>query len=263
MAFSFIQITDHHLRENEALLSRGYSTAYAFRATLRHIAQQHADVDFIVSTGDLVDTGTAAEYQNARRMLGLSETSAPPGPQRITVEGLREKLMYFLPGNHDPREAFFCNMFPASSLRAMNVAFVHQGIQFICIDWGGENKAIPSVGMFDFLTQSLQHHAPSIILTHHHVSPTGIARLDAFMADAVATFADLIKERNVLGIFSGHAHVSYEARIADVPVYGLRSTTFSFVPQGNDLLYVIGKTHYRLVTVRAGTLSAELVEVVL
>ena len=42
MNFSFVQITDHHLRESEALLAHGYSTAYALRAVLRHIAE-HVD----------------------------------------------------------------------------------------------------------------------------------------------------------------------------------------------------------------------------
>ncbi|MCC7352929.1 MAG: metallophosphoesterase [Anaerolineae bacterium] len=76
MAFSFVQITDHHLRESEALLTRGYSTAYAFRAVMRHIAQHAASrADFIVTTGDLVNFGTDAEVVRSRatgRFGGLS-----------------------------------------------------------------------------------------------------------------------------------------------------------------------------------------------
>ena len=43
MDFSFVQITDHHLRETEATLTSGYSTAYALRTVLRHIAEHVAD----------------------------------------------------------------------------------------------------------------------------------------------------------------------------------------------------------------------------
>lgn len=78
MAFSFIQITDHHLRETEDTLTFGFSPGYAFRAVLRHIAQHAASrCDFLVSTGDLVHTGTAAEYANFRRVLGMDINPSP------------------------------------------------------------------------------------------------------------------------------------------------------------------------------------------
>ena len=67
--------------------------------------------------------------------------------------------MYFLPGNHDPREVFFPNMFAPSPLRAMNVAFEHGGIQFVCLDWGDQNKAEASVGLFDCLDLNLLQSA--------------------------------------------------------------------------------------------------------
>ena len=48
------------------MLTKGFSPWHAFRAVIRHIAAHHADVDFIVSTGDLVDQGTDAEPQQQR-----------------------------------------------------------------------------------------------------------------------------------------------------------------------------------------------------
>ena len=42
MAFSFIQITDHHLRPVETDLVRGMSTDNSLRAVLRHISQHAA-----------------------------------------------------------------------------------------------------------------------------------------------------------------------------------------------------------------------------
>ncbi|MCA1554983.1 MAG: metallophosphoesterase [Chloroflexi bacterium] len=263
MTFSFIQITDHHLPESESILTKGYSTWFAFRAVLRHIAEHRADVDFIVSTGDLVDKGTDAEYQYVREQLGIHETSAPPGPQRVSIEGLREMLMYFLPGNHDTREDFFRNMFPSSDLRALNIAFTHKGVQFVCIDWGAANKAVASEGMFEFLERALKNDAPSIILTHHHVTPMGMAYVDAFLADNLDEFARIITGRKVLAIFNGHTHATFEAQLAGVPVYGLRSTTFSFVQQGDELLYVLRSPHYRVVTVEDGKVSTAIVEVTL
>jgi len=53
MAFTFIQLTDHHLTAHESVLMRGFSTNYAFSAVIRHIAAHAAEIApaFIVSTG--------------------------------------------------------------------------------------------------------------------------------------------------------------------------------------------------------------------
>jgi hypothetical protein len=268
VSFSFIQITDHHLRESESLLTFGYSTAYAFRAVLRHIAENNAmRADFIVTTGDLVHSGSDAEYQHVRQMLGMRKLSEPPGPQCVSVEGLREMPMYFLPGNHDPREAFLRNMFQPAALGGapmlMNAAFTHKGMQFICLDWGADNKAVLYPAMLDFVRSQLAAGEPTIALMHHAVMPLGISRLDAFLPDEVGRFGDAIAGHNVQAIFCGHLHASYEARLAGIPVYGLRSTTFSFAADGDNLLYVLRPPHYRVVTVDRTTVSTEIIEVVI
>ena len=270
--FSFIQITDHHLREHETDLTFGFSTAHAFRATLRHLAQHAPPPDFLLTTGVLVNTGTDAEYQAVRAMLGLRDFSPAPGPQRVKSEGLHDMPMYFLPGNHDPRDVFFRNMFPddiapgasvppGASPRLMNVVFTHKGIRFICIDWGDVNKPIAYPAMLEFLTQSVRDRSPAILLMHHALAPVGIPRLDSFLPDDVPGFADIVRGSSVLAIFCGHFHTTYETAIAGIPVYGLRSTTFSFAPDGDKMLFVLRPPHYRVVTVTDNTVTTEIVEV--
>ena len=266
VSFSFVQITDHHLLEADAMLTRGYSPAHAFRTVLRHIAEHQPHVDFVVTTGDLVEHGTDAEYQQVRRILGLRELSAAPGPQRATAEGLHEMPMYFLPGNHDPREAFFRNMFPAfqtedQSALQMNASFMHKGIQFICVDWGNANKAVSTPTMLENLACSLSGDTPSIILSHHNVSPMGLSRLNAMVADDIEKFGSIIRGKPVLAILAGHTHATYEASIAAIPVYGLRSTYFSFAQSGDEWCFVLRPPHYRVVSVSERTLTTEIVEV--
>jgi 3',5'-cyclic-AMP phosphodiesterase len=228
---------------------------------MRHIAVHHADVDFVVSTGDLVDKGSDAEYRYFRERLGLRETSAPPGPQRASMEGLREMPMYFLPGNHDPRAAFFRNMFPHAALPSLNVTFERSGIQFICLDWGEQNKAIASAGMFDCLERALRRDVPSIVWMHHAVVPIGAPRIDSFLPDDVDRFVERIQGHSILGIFCGHTHATYTSELAGVPVYGLRSTTYSFAEAGDEFLMVLRPPQYRVVTVERGKLTTESVDV--
>jgi len=266
MAFSFVQITDHHIMATEAMLSRGFSPSHALRATIRHIAAHHGGVDFIVSTGDLVDRGIAEEYATFRAILGLRETSAAPGPQRASGEGLRDMPMYFLPGNHDPRAAFFAAMFPADGAPpAMNTAFIHKGVQFVCVDWGAANKAATTPAMLDHLAgclaAPLAGAMPTIVLSHHNVTPVGLPRLDALAADDAHRFADILRTGRVLAVLHGHTHLTVESALAGIPVLGLRSTHFSFAQAGDEWVYALRPPHYRVVTVADDTLASTIVEV--
>ena len=263
MPFSFIQITDHHLTDADAHLTEGYSPWYALRAVLRHIAAHHAGVDFVVSTGDLAHGGSDAQYRYFREQLGLREPSAPPGPQRATIEGLRDKPMYFLPGNHDRREPFFRNMFPQSGLRALNVSFDYRGVQFVCLDWGEQNKAIASPGLFECLERALGRDLPTIIWTHHALVPLGHPRFDDYLPDDLDRLRAMLSGQRVLAIFQGHFHVTYESSLAGIPVFGLRSTTFSLSLSGDQLLHVLLPPHYRVVTVDGDDVRTEIVEVAL
>src|SRR5215468_4404423 len=131
--FSFIQITDHHLLESEEALRDGFCPGHSFRMVMRHISQNVADkVDFIISTGDLVEPETDANYQGAMKLLGINSSVALPGPQHINIEGLKDFPFYFLPGNHDDRRLVTKYLFPESKAPNLyNFTFVHKGVQFI------------------------------------------------------------------------------------------------------------------------------------
>jgi 3',5'-cyclic AMP phosphodiesterase CpdA len=264
MTFSFVQISDHHLGETKDHLMYGFSTTYAFRAVMRHIATHVADdVDFIVSTGDLVREPTPAAYESARRLLNLEvrPDSAAPGPQLVSLEGLTDVPMYFLPGNHDDRDNFFRYLFPQTSPRPwMNVTFQHQGVQFICLDWGAQDQAVLKPEMLDWLSDLLQSDQPALVLTHHHVSPLNVRWLDNFIAADIERFWDVVRDRNVLGVLCGHAHITYHDLVHGIPVLGVRATAYQFARQDTPL-HVLAPPHYRLATVRQGRLTSRIFEV--
>lgn len=265
MRFSFVQITDHHLTPSDAEFVRGFSTRHAFRTVLRHIAQTVGDqVDFIISTGDLVDKGSEASYQSVLEMLNVRDTSSgPPGPLLISAEGFQALPMYFLPGNHDDRDHFFHCLFPSTPpMPWMNGTFVHKGIQFICLDWGPNGKATAHPEMLAFLDQALVSDLPSIIIMHHQVVPIGSRWLDDFIAEGVSRFWEVLHAHphSVLGVFCGHVHTTYEQVVSGIPVFGLRSTSYPFVFQ-DDPLPCLLPPHYRLITVEDGALTTQIFEV--
>jgi 3',5'-cyclic-AMP phosphodiesterase len=263
MAFSFIQITDHHLCESEAHLRLGFSPAYAFRAVLRHIAEHVADrADFIISTGDLIEPSTDRAYQTLRQMLDVKDqVVAAPGPYAVSIEGLRRFPMYLLPGNHDDRDVFIRNLFPQTApAPLLNTSFMHQDVQFICLDWGVEATSMIYPETLDFLKHALRHPIPSIVIMHHHLAPLGRRWLDDFIAAEADRFWEVVAGQNVLGVFCGHAHTTYELTVKGIPVFGLRSTAFPFAPL-DEFLMCLQPPHYRLITVQDGVLHTQVFEV--
>jgi Icc protein len=263
ISFSFVHVTDHHLGESETALTRGFAPAYAFRTVLRHIAATVASqADFIVSTGDLVEPASSAAYETARAMLNVNGADGRvPGPLYVTIEGLHRYPMYFLPGNHDDRTGFIRYLFPRTApLDLVNATFVHKGVQFICLDWGPEAKAVASPAMLDFLARTLRGCSPSIIFMHHQPVPIGSRWLDEFIADDVARFWDVVRGQDVLGVFCGHAHTTHETLVDDIPVFGLRSTIYQFARRDEPMM-CLEPPHYRLVTIAGGAVHTQIFEV--
>ncbi len=263
MAFSFVQITDHHLQESEGATVHGFATWASYRAVLRHIARHvSSHIDFIFSMGDLVDPAPDSAYRAVLAALHADPTgTAAPGPLRVSAEGLNGMPMYFMPGNHDDLAAMLRVLFPGSDdMERMNVRFEHQGVRFVCIDWGRDPYALSTPDMFEFLEESLVDGAPSVIMTHHPVAEVNAAWLDQFLARDTDRFWEIVRGKNVLGVLAGHVHMSTEQLIENIPVYTLRSTGFQFARQAQPAT-LLQPPHYRLVTIHDGMLTSRLYEV--
>jgi 3',5'-cyclic AMP phosphodiesterase CpdA len=264
--FSFIQITDHHLLESEEALREGFCPGYAMRMVMRHISEHVANkVDFIISTGDLVEPDTDATYQGALKLLGIHSSAALPGPQRINIEGLQDFPMYFLPGNHDLRDMFTRYLFPESKAPTLyNFTFEHKGVQFVFMDWGQETKAFFFPETREFLAKALQSDLPSVIVCHQHVKRIGSRWLDNFLADNLDEFWDVVADpgvkEKVLAILCGHVHITYEDEYEGIPILGLRSTAYPFA-KTDDPVVILAAPHYRFVRIKDGILTSRIYKV--
>lgn len=264
--FSFVQVTDHHLLESEDSLREGFCPGHAMRMVMRHISQNVADkIDFIISTGDLVEPDTDATYQGALKLLGINSSAALPGPQHVNIEGLKDFPMYFLPGNHDKRDMFTRYLFPDSKpVNLYNFTFEHKGAQFVFMDWGQESKAHLFPETKEFLAKALQADLPSVIVCHQHVKKIGSKWLDNFLADNLDEFWEVVSDpkvkEKVLAILCGHVHITYEEEHRGVPILGLRSTAYPFARTDNPLV-ILAAPHYRFVRVQDGILTSRIYKV--
>lgn len=264
--FSFIQITDHHLLETEQSLREGFCPGHALQMVMRHISKNMADkVDFIISTGDLVEPDTDATYQGALKLLGIHSSAALPGPQHINIEGMTKFPMYFLPGNHDKRDMFTRYLFPESEAPALyNFTFEHKGVQFIFMDWGPESKAFFFPETCEFLKKALLTDMPSVLIMHQHVKKIGSRWLDSFLADNLDEFWDVVlpHRKKVLGILNGHVHISYEDEYGGIPLLGLRSTAYPFA-KTDDPVVILAAPHYRYIHIQSNILTSRIYKVVI
>jgi 3',5'-cyclic-AMP phosphodiesterase len=266
--FSFIQITDHHLLEREDQLREGFSPGHALRMVMKHIAENVADkADFIISTGDLVEPETDATYQCAVRLLGIRSPAALPGPQMVSVEGLSNYPMYFLPGNHDDRALMTHYFFSDSEPPALyNFTFVHKGVQFVFMDWGPMSKACFLPETREFLVEALKTDLPVTLICHQHVKPIGSRWLDNFIADEIDDFWDVLLQpsvkKKIMGILCGHAHITYEEEYQGIPILGLRSTAFPFAKADHPVL-ILAPPHYRYINIQNGILTSRIYKVII
>jgi 3',5'-cyclic-AMP phosphodiesterase len=263
MPFSFVHISDHHLCESEETLRRGFSPAYAMRSVMQNIYDQvGSQIDFIVSTGDLVEPSTDTAYLSARKLLGAREEPAlAPGPIYFTSFGFKNFRMVLLPGNHDDRQPYYSSFFHQRSNNPLvNTSFMHKRVRFVCLDWGALPKGVAYPETLSFLERTLESDIPSVLLMHHHVLPIGSAWLDNFVPDEVDKFWEIIRGKNVLAILSGHVHITYELEKNGVPVMGVRSTAFPFL-LSNDPVIALQPPHYRLVTIDGNQLTSKIFEV--
>jgi Icc protein len=261
LSFSFAHISDHHLLHREDELRMGFSPAHAFRKVLQFIGKELAGkIDFVVCGGDLVETPDAESYATAVQMMGLRKGTVAPGPGTIHTEGVDGLPIYFLPGNHDDRDNFYRGLFSADDRHGlMNAGFEHSGVRFICLDLSPAVKGDMSDETIDFLEANL-NDSPTIILTHHPLVRVGAKWLDKYLADNLDRFWELLRGKTILGMLSGHVHISYEQEVNGIPVIGTRSTAFQFVPQDEKII-ALWPPHIRVVKVEGNVLSTHLVEV--
>mgnify|MGYP000891932997 FL=1 len=248
MAFSFIQITDHHLGHSAEDRPHNYPTTQTFRAVLDEISGSGEPFDFLLSTGDLVNTPDEISYRYFLQLIGAEPAQSIPGPHCMHYGNLQDFPIYLMPGNHDDRDHFFRSLYIGGGSTRMNAVFTHKGVRFVMIDWGPGVQAELSEEMLAFLKQALDTDQPAVVMMHHNVVKLHTPLMDDFMAANVQPFYDVLRGRNMLAVLCGHLHTTYEKQLEGIPVLGLRSTAFQFRFE-ERLVPSLLPMHYRIVTI--------------
>jgi 3',5'-cyclic AMP phosphodiesterase CpdA len=189
------QITDMHVVA-EGELCGGVPTNDMLRAAVARLVDLRPRPDAVIATGDLVDHGTAAEYDLLRALLA-------PLPMPV----------FLIPGNHDERDALraaFTTHRYLPHQGFLNYAIEDFPLRLVGLDTvapgrpGGELCA----ARLSWLDRTLSAAAhPTLVFLHHPPFETGIWWMDAIGLTGRRQLEAIIRRHaHVEAVVAGHVH---------------------------------------------------------
>jgi hypothetical protein len=188
----------------------------------------------------------------------------------MTIEGLTDFPVYFIPGNHDHLDGgheFSQVLFGHPPIgERMHLSFRHGGVHFICPDWGPEEPGgiapETSPELAAWLEHTLEPGEPTVILAHYppvflsqrwrpNLTPTCLERF----------WRVLEGREEILGIFVGHTHQTFQAKVEGHLIHGVGSTGYQLILQNGVHVWALLPPVYQVVTVHAGGIATEVCRV--
>ena len=201
------QLTDLHVRPAGQAANRVVESNTFTERALRSVAALRPAPDAVVITGDLTETGQAAEYDNLARLLRQYL------PMPVCV----------IPGNHDRRETLRRGLADLPGVLA-DPRFVQYTVESHPVRLVMLDTLVPGAGHGElcadrlrFLEQTLAAapNRPTIVAMHHPPFACGIAHMDRINLLNAAAFAAVIaRHKQVERIICGHVHRPVIARVA-------------------------------------------------
>jgi 3',5'-cyclic AMP phosphodiesterase CpdA len=191
------QISDLHIKPPGSLAYGRVDTAAALERCVAALNAFRPRPDFVVISGDLADTPTAAEYQYLCRLLA---------PLELPFAGI--------PGNHDSRELMRA-AFPSSAYAfpsgPLNQRLEIEGLDLVLLDSSVPGKPhgeldAPTLQWLE-ATLSTSPDRPALVFLHHPPFKTAIWHMDRQNLLNAAELAAVVSHHpRVQRIATGHVH---------------------------------------------------------
>ena len=200
------QISDPHVRPRGHLYEGLVDSNTMFAAAIRHLDGLSPRPDAVVLTGDVVDQGSASEYDMARELL--AEVRVP---------------LFVLPGNHDDREGFrrgFADHDYLPSTGPLHFTIEDAGpLRIIGLDVTvpGHHHGLMDEAAADWLEAVLARapDRPTLLLMHQPPFTTGVPYLDAYLCRDGHRLASVIERYPMVQcVACGHVHRFMALRFA-------------------------------------------------
>ncbi|WP_217145188.1 phosphodiesterase [Streptomyces sp. AC627_RSS907] len=169
-------------------------------------------VDALLVTGDIADHGTEAEYEEAARILGLRDGSAP---FRVLT----------CPGNHDSRAPYRKALLgrPAADGPVNEVHVFDGGAVLMCdSSIPGSDEGELDEETYDWIEDTLDEldgERPAVLAFHHPPTALHHPLPDSCLLRAPERLTALLDRRpEISGVITGHAHTPAATAFAGRPL---------------------------------------------
>lgn len=212
-----VQLTDTHLCKTRGGTLLGMDTDHSLQAVIDLVKTERANAHLLLGTGDLADGGARPAYDRLQVYF-----------DQLTPDN------YWLPGNHDSREAMAAAASRPNRLcREIRIS----RWQLLLLDSQvpgqvggtlGENELV----WLERALQTAQEHAlHTLVCLHHQPVAVGCSWLDEQkVSDADAFFAVLDRYPGVRAVLWGHVHQEIDRQRNGVRLLASPSTCVQFAP---------------------------------
>lgn len=197
-------LSDLHFRPRGALFQDLVDPAAMFAAALDRLEQLSPAPDLVIITGDLVEEGSEAEYDEVRQALAR----------------IRQPLIV-IPGNHDDREGFRA-CFPAHDWMPTRGPFNFVAPEFGPLRIVAIDVTVPGQhhGVFDDdtagwlrATLAAERGRPTLLLMHQPPFVSGMGFIDPYRCFEGERLAEILRDfPNVERVLCGHIHRAMHLR---------------------------------------------------
>jgi 3',5'-cyclic AMP phosphodiesterase CpdA len=225
-------------------------------AVLRDAAAGGRQLDAVVLSGDLTDTGDPTAY---RRLAGAVESIATPGNAPLTI---------YATGNHDVRTEFHRQLLHRDGTEPLLQVHTVRGLRVIVLDStivGAGHGRLTEPHLAE-LRAELRSTAPAgtILVLHHAPVPPPSPLLSYFALETASrrALSAAIESTDVRMILAGHHHLARSAMLGTVPVAVAGSTTIRtdpLAPAGHERTLASGS--FNLIEVYPDTIVSSVIPV--
>jgi len=237
--FRIVQITDPHLFKDANGELLGINTQASFSQVLSEIQQQQYDYDLVLATGDLVQDNSDEGYLRFRQ----------------EVKALNNKMVFWIPGNHDFQPKMF-EILKEDSVSAKKHILLGDKWQILLLD--SQVQGVPHGQLeaeeLDWLKLKLQEYPErySLVVLHHHLLSTGSAWLDQHNLRNANELAEVLAPfKHVKALLYGHIHQQVDSEWLGYQVMATPSTCIQFKADSNTFALDVAQPGWREIDLHA------------
>ena len=237
--FRIVQITDPHLFQDTNGELLGINTQASFSQVLSEIQQQQYDYDLVLATGDLVQDNSDEGYLRFRQ----------------EVKALNNKMVFWIPGNHDFQPKMF-EILKEDSVSAKKHILLGDKWQILLLD--SQVQGVPHGQLeaeeLDWLKLKLQEYPErySLVVLHHHLLSTGSAWLDQHNLRNANELAEVLAPfKHVKALLYGHIHQQVDSEWLGYQVMATPSTCIQFKADSNTFALDVVQPGWREIDLHA------------